>query len=124
MTITPARNTTRPVSDSNRAPDRVAFAASMGLSERRFRTRRTIGINRPVNLPPDDPLLQDVDGLDHVSPDVGPTPAAAVMRAAKELHDDLANPINEVIQAARSQHEARVAALEAERYLEATHGHQ
>ena len=43
-----------------------------------------------------------------------PVPASAVSRAAKELHDDLANPINEVIQAARSQHEARVAALEAE----------
>jgi len=43
-----------------------------------------------------------------------PVSAAAVSRAAKELHDDLANPINEVIQAARSQHEARVAALEAE----------
>ena len=38
---------------------RVAFAASMGISERRFRTTRTIGIDRPVNLPPDDPLLQD-----------------------------------------------------------------
>jgi uncharacterized protein DUF6319 len=43
-----------------------------------------------------------------------PVPASAVARAAKELHDDLANPINEVIQAARSQQEARVAALEAE----------
>ena len=38
---------------------RVVFAVSMGLSERRFRTKRTIGIDRPVNLPPDDPLLQD-----------------------------------------------------------------
>jgi hypothetical protein len=43
-----------------------------------------------------------------------PISASAVSRAAKELHDDLANPINEVIQAARVQHEARVAALEAE----------
>jgi hypothetical protein len=43
-----------------------------------------------------------------------PVSAAAVARAAKELHDDLANPINEVIEAARSQQEARVAALEAE----------
>lgn len=43
-----------------------------------------------------------------------PISATAVLRAAKELHDDLANPITEVIQAARSQHEARVAALEAE----------
>ena len=29
----------------------------MGLAERRFRTTRKIGIDRPVNLPPDDPLL-------------------------------------------------------------------
>ena len=43
----------------SRSLGRVAFAASMGLSERRFRTTRTIGIDRPVNLPPDDPLLQD-----------------------------------------------------------------
>lgn len=41
---------------------RVAVAASMGLAERRFRTTRTIGIDRPVNLPPDDPLLQNQTG--------------------------------------------------------------
>jgi hypothetical protein len=41
---------------------RVAVAASMGLTERRFRTTRTIGIDRPVNLPPDDPLLQNQTG--------------------------------------------------------------
>jgi hypothetical protein len=40
--------------------------------------------------------------------------AAAVSRAAKELHQDLATPINEVIEEARSQQAARVAALEAE----------
>ena len=40
--------------------------------------------------------------------------AAAVSRAAKELHDDLAGPIDEVIEEARTQHAARVAALEAE----------
>jgi hypothetical protein len=49
---------------------RVAFAASMGLSERRFRTTRTIGIDRPVNLPPDDPLLQNQTGTTQVA---GPT---------------------------------------------------
>jgi hypothetical protein len=38
---------------------RIAFAASMGLSERRFKTTRTVGIDQPVNLPPDDVLLQD-----------------------------------------------------------------
>ena len=32
----------------------------------------------------------------------------------KELHDDLATPINEAIQTARTEHQARVAALEAE----------
>jgi hypothetical protein len=54
----------------SRAFGRVAFAASMGISERRFRTKRTIGINRPVNLPPDDPLLQDETGTTQAG---GPT---------------------------------------------------
>ncbi|HLT60483.1 MAG TPA: DUF6319 family protein [Microlunatus sp.] len=40
--------------------------------------------------------------------------AAAVSRAAKELHADLAGPIDEVIEAARAQQAAKVAALEAE----------
>lgn len=40
--------------------------------------------------------------------------AAAVSRAAKELHDDLATPIDEIIEEARSQQAAKVAALEAE----------
>ena len=40
--------------------------------------------------------------------------AAAVSRAARELHEDLATPIDEVIEAARSEQAARVAALEAE----------
>lgn len=41
-------------------------------------------------------------------------PAAAVSRAAKELHSELSAPIDEVIDAAREQQQARVAALEAE----------
>lgn len=40
--------------------------------------------------------------------------AAAVSRAAKELHEDLFVPIDEVIEEARSQQAAKVAALEAE----------
>src|SRR4051794_6641564 len=40
--------------------------------------------------------------------------AAAVSRAAKELHEDLSAPIDEVIEEARSQQAARVAVLEAE----------
>ena len=40
--------------------------------------------------------------------------AAAVSRAAKELHEDLSTPIDEVIEEARSQQAARVAALEFE----------
>jgi hypothetical protein len=40
--------------------------------------------------------------------------AAAVSRAAKELHEDLSIPIDEVIEEARSQQAARIAALEAE----------
>ena len=40
--------------------------------------------------------------------------AAAVSRAAKELHQDLSNPIDKVIEEARIQQAAKVAALEAE----------
>lgn len=40
--------------------------------------------------------------------------AAAVSRAAKELHDDLSGPIEEVIAEARSQQAAKIAVLEAE----------
>lgn len=43
-----------------------------------------------------------------------PVAAAAVARAARELHDDLFTPIDAVIEQARSQQAARVAALEAE----------
>ncbi|MFI9455311.1 DUF6319 family protein [Amycolatopsis sp. NPDC052450] len=41
-------------------------------------------------------------------------PAAAVSRAAKELHADLSGPIDEVINAARELQAAKVAQLEAE----------
>jgi hypothetical protein len=40
--------------------------------------------------------------------------AAAVSRAAKELHEDLSTPIDGLIEEARAQQAARVAALEAE----------
>jgi hypothetical protein len=40
--------------------------------------------------------------------------AASVSRAAKELHEDLSTPIDGLIEEARSQQAARVAALEAE----------
>lgn len=40
--------------------------------------------------------------------------AAAVSRAAKELHEDLSIPIDAVIEEARSQQAAKVATLEAE----------
>ena len=40
--------------------------------------------------------------------------AAAVSRAAKELHEDLSTPIDGIIEEARAQQAAKVAALEAE----------
>lgn len=40
--------------------------------------------------------------------------AAAVSRAAKELHEELSTPIDEIIKEARAQQAAKVAALEAE----------
>ncbi|CAM3054266.1 DUF6319 domain-containing protein [Saccharomonospora xinjiangensis] len=41
-------------------------------------------------------------------------PASAVSRAAKELHEELSAPIDEVINEAREQQQAKVAQLEAE----------
>ena len=46
--------------------------------------------------------------------EVGRTQAAAVSRAARELHDDLATPIDSIIEEARVQQAAKVSALEAE----------
>lgn len=40
--------------------------------------------------------------------------AAAVSRAAKELHEDLSTPIDAVIEEARAQQAAKISALEAE----------
>lgn len=40
--------------------------------------------------------------------------ASAVSRAAKELHEELSTPIDEVINAAKEQQQARVAELEAQ----------
>jgi hypothetical protein len=41
-------------------------------------------------------------------------PAAAVAKASQELHPEIAEKINEVVTAAREQHEARLRELEAE----------
>lgn len=41
-------------------------------------------------------------------------PAAAVSRAAAELHEDISKAIESVLDAARQQHQARLAELEAE----------
>ena len=43
-----------------------------------------------------------------------PIPAAAVSKAAAELHEDISEAIEGVISAAREQHEAKLAELEAE----------
>jgi Family of unknown function (DUF6319) len=43
-----------------------------------------------------------------------PIPAAAVSRAAAELHEDISKAIESVLDTAREQHQARLAELEAE----------
>jgi hypothetical protein len=43
-----------------------------------------------------------------------PIPAAAVSKAAAELHQDISEAIDTVLDAARQQHEAKLAELEAE----------
>ena len=49
---------------------RIVFAASMGLSERRFKTTRTVGVDRPIDIRPDDVLLQ---GETRTTQAAGPT---------------------------------------------------
>jgi hypothetical protein len=43
-----------------------------------------------------------------------PIPAAAVSRAAAELHEDISKAIESVLDTARQQHQSRLAELEAE----------
>jgi hypothetical protein len=43
-----------------------------------------------------------------------PIPAAAVSRAAAELHEDISKAIESVLDVARQQHQSRLAELEAE----------
>jgi len=52
-------------------------------------------------------------GSSYVARDL-PIAAAAVSRAAKQLHEDISVPIDELIEEARAQQAARVAALESE----------
>lgn len=54
----------------SRPMGRVTIAGSAGFSRRFFRSERRIGVDRPVSLPPDDPLLQDQKGTTQAA---GPT---------------------------------------------------
>src|SRR5215468_8314378 len=111
-----------PAADSDPTPGTVQEPTDEPVKPRRGRPKGSTVTRKPNAVELTLTVSATADGDWHAELRHGstwitrglPIPASAVMRAAKELHDDLANPISEVIQAARSQHEARVAALEAE----------
>ncbi|HEY0636851.1 MAG TPA: DUF6319 family protein [Pseudonocardiaceae bacterium] len=122
--MTDADVTTDPATDATATSDDDAAAAAVTEDESRprrgrakgstARRTRTVELTLTVSGTADGEWQAELrHGNTWVAQGL-PVAAAAVSRAAKELHDDLATPIDEVIEAARNQQQARVAALEAE----------
>jgi Family of unknown function (DUF6319) len=107
--------------ESTPAPDAPASEASAGEKPRKAPAKKAPG-KRSKTIELILTVTGTADGEWHAELKQGTTylardlavAAAAVSRAAKELHEDLATPIDEIIDEARSQQAARVAALEAE----------
>ncbi len=102
-------------------PDAPADAGSAEEKPKKVRAKKTAG-RKPKTLELTLTVTGTADGDWRAELKQGTTflarnlsiAAAAVSRAAKELHDDLSTPIDELIEEARSQQAAKVAALEAE----------
>jgi Family of unknown function (DUF6319) len=115
----PSAESTSPV--STQAPDAAAAEASAEEKPRKAPAKKAAG-KKTKTLELTLTVTGTADGEWHAELKQGTTflarnlavAAAAVSRAAKELHEDLATPIDEVIEEARSQQAARVTALEAE----------
>jgi hypothetical protein len=103
------------------APEQPDAAAFVDAKPRKAPTKRTGG-KKAKTLELTLTVVGTADGEWHAELKQGSSylarnlavAAAAVSRAAKELHEDLSNPIDQVIEEARSQQAAKVAALEAE----------
>jgi hypothetical protein len=115
----PSAESTSPVSTP--APDAAAVEASAEEKPKKAPAKKAAG-KKTKTLELTLTVTGTADGEWHAELKQGTTflarnlavAAAAVSRAAKELHEDLATPIDEVIEEARSQQAARVTALEAE----------
>jgi hypothetical protein len=103
------------------APDASTDAASVEEKPKKVQAKKAAG-KKTKTLELTLTVTSTADGEWHAELKQGTTylarnltvAAAAVSRAAKELHEDLSTPIDEVIEEARSQQAAKVAALEAE----------
>jgi hypothetical protein len=103
------------------APDAAADVASVKEKPKRVRAKQAAG-KKTKTLELTLTVTGTADGEWRAELKQGTTylarnltvAAAAVSRAAKELHEDLWTPIDEVIEESRSQQAAKVAALEAE----------
>ncbi|MCY7341404.1 MAG: DUF6319 family protein, partial [Pseudonocardia sp.] len=113
-----------PTAPDYAAPDSAApdsAAAADGAPKRRgrpkgsmARTTRTVELTLTVSGTADGEWQAELkQGASWITQGL-PVTAAAVLRAAEELHTELAEPVGAVIGAAREQRAAKVAALEAE----------
>ncbi|WP_435405705.1 hypothetical protein MPNTM1_05114 [Mycolicibacterium parafortuitum] len=102
---------TVPVDDSALVDDMATKAPAKRSAGKRT---RTLELTLTVSGTADGEWRADLkQGSTHLVRNLA-VAAAAVSRAAAELHEDLATPIDAVIEDARAQQAAKVAALEAE----------
>ena len=110
-----------PRMEAHRRPSRLPLQLLPGRSQKRLAAKKTPS-KKTKTLELTLTVTGTADGDWHAELKQGSTylarnlavAAAAVSRAAKELHEDLSTPIDGLIEEARSQQAARVAALEAE----------
>ncbi len=92
----------------------AAEAPKKAPAKRAGRKAKTIELTLTVTGTADGEWQAELkQGSSYLARDIA-VAAAAVSRAAKELHEDLSTPIDAIIDEARSVQAARVAALEAE----------
>lgn len=122
-TMTVDTLTVEPQTDVADTPDEAAVVTSAVAEEKPKRARpKAAAAKKTKTIELTLTVTGTADGEWHAELKQGstwiargvPVAAAAVSRAAKELHEDLSVPIDEVIDAAREQQAAKVAALEAE----------
>lgn len=99
---------------SDQSPQAESAKPTRGRAKSSARKTRTVVLTLTVTGTADGEWQAELKhGSKWVAKGLGIS-ASAVSRAAKELHEELSAPIDEVINAAREQQQAKVAQLEAE----------